>query len=105
MLERFGKLQLGITADEDTIERVEQLSREFNTTNPMKNRDILYLKLRATSNKQKKEIFNKGPMSVKIKFACIGYYINFEDGERCLSFKLNGLGKSEDQSSFAPVDL
>ena len=104
MSEIFGKLQLSITADEDTIEKVGQLSKEFNTINPMKNKDILYLKLKAISNKQKKEIFNKGPMTVKIKFSCIGYYTNVEDGERYLSFKVNGLGKSEDQSSFAPVD-
>ena len=105
MSEKFGKIQLGITADENTIQEVEKLVNEYDTTNPMKNRDVLYRKLKAVLNKQKKKILNKGPMTVKIKFVCIGYYVNAEDKEKYLAFKVNGLGKSEDQSSFAPMDL
>ena len=71
---------------------------------PVKGRDVLYLKMKAISQKQRKEILNKGPMTSKIKFSRTVYYKNSENDEKYLVFRVNGLGKSE-ESNFSPNDL
>ena len=104
LVEKFGKFQLGISADETTLNAVEEISNRFGTFFPIKGRYVLYLKMRAISQKQSKELLNKGPMTVKIKFSCTRYYRNEENDKKYLVFKVNGLGKSE-ESNFAPNDI
>ena len=104
LVEKFGKFQLGISADKNTLEKVNELSARYETMYPIKGKDTLYLKFRAISHRQRKKILNKGPMTLKISFLCIGYYRDDKNNRKYLVFKVNGLGKSE-ESNFAPNDM
>ena len=104
LVEKFGKFQLGIVADKSTVEKVNELYARYETMYPIKGLNVLYLKFKAISHRQRKEILNKGPMTIKISFSCIGYYRNQENGQKYLVFKVNGLGKSK-ESNFAPSDI
>ena len=104
LAEKFGKYQLGVVVGKKTLDKIEELSNRYKTWFPIKGMNVLYLKMKAISPRQKKEILNKGPMTIKIKFSCPGYYKNSENNEKYLVFRVNGLGKSE-ESNFAPNDL
>ena len=104
LVEKFGKFQLAIFTDKATTDKVRELSMRYKTMYPIKNGGVLYLKFKAISHRQRKEILNKGPMTVKISFSCIGYYRNQENDQKYLVFKVSGLGKSE-ESNFAPNDM
>ena len=95
---------MGTSANKNTIEKVNELSARYETMYPIKGRDTLYLKFKAISHRQRKEILNKGPMTLKISFSCIGYYRDDKSNQKYLVFKVNGLGKSK-ESNFAPNDI
>ena len=87
LAEKFGKFQLGIVADKSTVDAIKEISNRYETLLPIKGKNVLYLKMKAILQKQRKEILNKGPMTVKIKFSCTGYYKNSENNEKYLYLK------------------
>ena len=93
--EMWGKFQLPVSLEEDTISKIQKLSSSVGAVCPIKNDETLYLKARRISKKQRKEILDQGPMTVKVKFFCAGYYLNADTEEKYLKFELVGLGKSD----------
>lgn len=99
---KFGKYNLPIRVD-DVRGKIDDLALRHGALFPVKGEDTLYLKMRSLSKKQKKDILDQGPMSVKVQFLCVGYYRNSENEEKYLTFRVEKLGKS-DVNNFAPSD-
>ena len=95
-----------IPADE-IKEGISALVKIHGTENPVTDKGLLYLKTKVLSKKQKKEIFEKGPMDIKLKFSCDGVYkvVDEEAGEErsYLTFKILGMKKLDEQSC-VPLD-
>lgn len=103
MFVKFGGLNIDIQLNKENLDRITKLVAEFDTKNLLK-KGVLYLKPKYVSEKQKEEILNQGPMTVKVKFECTGVLENLEDDIRHLVFKLIGLKKVSNKSKFVPLD-
>ena len=102
--EMWGKYQLPLNLEPDTVSKILKISSSLGAVCPIKNDEVLYLKARRISKKQRKEILDQGPMTVKVKFFCVGYYHNLDTQEKFLKFELVGLGKS-DNDKFELKDI
>ena len=104
MRESFGKHSLGIILSEDNTKEVAKLVKRHKTENPIRNNGMLYLKERSITEKMKEEILGKGPMTVKIKFSATGVCENLDTDTKYLMFKILGLKKVSNNSSFLIQD-
>ena len=67
MDKKFG-IYIGIRLHDDNLALIKQLVEDNMTENPVKRGNMLYLKEKYISEIQKRDIFNEGPMTVKVKF-------------------------------------
>ena len=104
MTKSFGKNSLGIVLSEDNAKEINKLVNKHETENPVRSNGVLYLKSKYITPKMKTEILNKGPMTVKVKFCATGVCENLDTETKYLMFKILGLGKVSDNSSFRMQD-
>ena len=104
MTESYGKHSLGIILDEDNTKEIAKLVKKHKTENPIRNNGMLYLKEKNITEKMRAEILGKGPMTVKIKFCATGVCENIDTDTKYLMFKILGLKKVSDNSSFLIQD-
>lgn len=100
---KFGRNNIGISLCSENKKIIKHLMITHGTEDPLK-KDILYLKPKFLSVKQKEEILNKGPMIVKVKFQCTGALENEDDTVKYFVFKLLALKKESDDGKFIPQD-
>ena len=96
----YGKYSLGIILDENNSREIGKLVKKHKTENPVRNNGMLYLKEKNIPEKIKEDILGKGPMTVKVKFCADGVCENLDTNIRYLMFKILGLKKVSDNSSF-----
>ena len=100
----YGKHSLGIILSEDNTKELSKLVKKHKTENPIRNNGMLYLKEKNITEKMKDEILFKGPMTVKIKFCATGVCENLDTDTKYLMFKILGLKKLSNKSSFLIQD-
>ena len=100
----YGKHSLGIILSEDNSEELAKLVKKNKTENPIRSNGMLYLKEKNITEKMKEEILFKGPMTVKVKFCATGVCENLDTDTKYLMFKILGLKKVSDNSSFLIQD-
>ena len=81
--------------DDEVKTKIEQLAKEHNTKSPLYGngeKKTLYLKSKCLSEKQKKELLNKGLTHIRVEFEtkCV---LTRDDGNNYLCFKVNKIGK------------
>ena len=81
---------------------INTLVKVHDTENPISDRGLMYLKIKQLSEKQKNDIFKKGPMEIKLKFLCKNVDEHGKE-KSYLTFKVVGLKKLEEQS-YVPLD-
>ena len=104
MEKKYGKYSVGVKLNEENVGKIRQLSQGFDTEDPVRDNGLLYLKEKNVSAKQKSEILYQGPMTVKVKFNFAGVCKNTDTDVRCLVFRILGLKKVSDESTFLPMD-
>ena len=85
-----------VSVDDDEVKtQINQLVKEHNTKNPLYGngpKKTLYLKSKLLSEKQKKELLNKGLTYIRVEFETRFVFTNNE-GVNFLCFKVNKIGK------------
>ena len=104
MTESYGRNSLGIILSEDNTKEILKLVKKNKTENPIRNNGMLYLKEKNITEKMKEEILGKGPMTVKVKFCATGVCENLDTDTKYLMFKILGLKKVSNNSSFLIQD-
>ena len=104
MTESYGKYSLGIILDENNTKEISKLVKKHKTENPIRNNGMLYLKERNITEKMKEDLLHKGPMTVKVKFCATGVCENLDTDTKYLMFKILGLRKVSNNSSFLIQD-
>ena len=100
----YGRNSLGIILDENNTKEISKLVKKHKTENPIRNNGMLYLKEKNITEKMKEEILFKGPMTVKVKFCATGVCENLDTDTKYLMFKILGLKKVSNNSSFLIQD-
>ena len=81
--------------DDEVKTKIEELAKEHNAKSPLYGngeKKTLYLKSKCLSEKQKKELLNKGLTHIRVEFETRCIFTN-DDGTNHLCFKVNKLGK------------
>ena len=104
MYPSYGKNSLGIILSVENAKEISKLVKKHKTENPIRNNGMLYLKEKNITEKMKDEILGKGPMTVKVKFCATGVCENLDTDTKYLMFKILGLKKVSNNSSFLIQD-
>ena len=81
--------------DNEVKTKIDQLAKEHNTKSPSYGngeKKTLYLKSKCLSEKQKKELLNKGLTHIRVEFET-RFIFTRDDGNNYLCFKVNKIGK------------
>ena len=81
--------------DDEVKTKIEELVKEHNAKSPLYGhgeKKTLYLKSKCLSERQKKELLNKGLTHIRVEFETKCLFTN-DDGTNNLCFKVNKLGK------------
>ena len=81
--------------DDEVKTKIEELAKEHNAKSPLYGngeKKTLYLKSKCLSEKQKKELLNKGLKHIRVEFET-KFIFTRDDGNNYLCFKVNKLGK------------
>ena len=81
--------------DDEVKTKIEELAKEHNAKSPLYGngeKKTLYLNSKCLSEKQKKELLNKGLAHIRVEFETKCVFTK-DDGVNCLCFKVNKIGK------------
>ena len=81
--------------DDEVKTKIDQLVKEHNAKSPLYGngeKKTLYLKSKCLSEKQKKELLNKGLTHIRVEFETRFIFMG-DDGNNHLCFKVNKIGK------------
>ena len=94
--DKFNGFSIPVVLDDDNKEKIEDLVKEHGVKDPLYG-DTMYLKTKTLSEKQTKELFNKGKSHIMVHFKVTGVYTKGENNH--LVFKVTRLRKVESQDS------
>ena len=94
--DKYFGYSIPLVVDEESVEKIEDLVKEHGVKDPLYN-NTLYLKTKTLSEKQTKELFNKGKSHIMVHFKATSVFTKGETSY--LIFKVTKLRKVDKPES------